>query len=95
MFGYCTSSAHETLRAHTTRVARNSLHIQAEAIDLRMPGIETLRVALALHRSKWVTILTLTSSTSTSAAFVSGVSSAPPARRRLMAINSDTDNPSR
>ena len=51
--GYRTSSTNETLRAHTTGVARNSLHIQAEAIDLRMPGIETLKLrqaALALHR---------------------------------------------
>jgi uncharacterized protein YcbK (DUF882 family) len=41
------------LRAHTTGVAKNSLHIQAEAIDLRMPGIETLKLrkaALALGR---------------------------------------------
>jgi uncharacterized protein YcbK (DUF882 family) len=51
--GYRTSSTNETLRAYTTGVARNSLHIQAEAIDLRMPGIETLKLrqaALALHR---------------------------------------------
>ncbi len=36
-----------------TGVAKNSLHIQAEAIDLRMPGIDTLRLrraALALGR---------------------------------------------
>ena len=51
--GYRTSSTNETLRAHTTGVAKNSLHIQAEAIDLRMPGINTLKLreaALALHR---------------------------------------------
>jgi uncharacterized protein YcbK (DUF882 family) len=51
--GYRTSSTNETLRAHTTGVAKNSLHIQAEAIDLRMPGIDTLKLrlaALALHR---------------------------------------------
>ena len=51
--GYRTSSTNEALRAHTTGVARNSLHIQAEAIDLRMPGIDTLKlrkVALALAR---------------------------------------------
>jgi uncharacterized protein YcbK (DUF882 family) len=51
--GYRTSSTNETLRSHTTGVARNSLHIQAEAIHLRMPGIETLKLrqgALALHR---------------------------------------------
>jgi uncharacterized protein YcbK (DUF882 family) len=51
--GYRTPSTNESLRAHTTGVAKNSLHIQAEAIDLRMPGIDTLtlrKVALALHR---------------------------------------------
>src|SRR5258708_17371372 len=51
--GYRTSSTNESLRAHTTGVARNSLHIQAEAVDLRMPGIDTLKLrkaALALRR---------------------------------------------
>lgn len=51
--GYRTPSTNESLRAHTTGVAKNSLHIQAEAIDLRMPGIDTLklrRAALALGR---------------------------------------------
>lgn len=51
--GYRTSSTNESLRAHTTGVAKNSLHIQAEAIDLRMPGIDTLKLrkaALALQR---------------------------------------------
>jgi uncharacterized protein YcbK (DUF882 family) len=51
--GYRTPSTNESLRARTTGVAKNSLHIQAEAIDLRMPGIETLKLrkaALALGR---------------------------------------------
>src|SRR5580700_2081595 len=51
--GYRTPSTNESLRTHTTGVAKNSLHIQAEAIDLRMPGVNTLtlrRAALALHR---------------------------------------------
>jgi len=51
--GYRTSSTNESLRAHTTGVAKNSLHIQAEAIDLRMPGIDTFKLrkaALALAR---------------------------------------------
>jgi uncharacterized protein YcbK (DUF882 family) len=51
--GYRTPSTNESLRAHTNGVAKNSLHIQAEAIDLRMPGIDTLklrRAALALRR---------------------------------------------
>jgi uncharacterized protein YcbK (DUF882 family) len=51
--GYRTPSTNESLRAHTTGVAKNSLHIQAEAIDLRMPGIDTLKLraaALGLRR---------------------------------------------
>jgi uncharacterized protein YcbK (DUF882 family) len=51
--GYRTPSSNESLRAHTTGVAKNSLHIQAEAIDLRMPGVDTLtlrRAALGLRR---------------------------------------------
>jgi len=51
--GYRTPRTNESLRAHTTGVAKNSLHIQAEAIDLRMPGVDTLklrRAALALKR---------------------------------------------
>jgi uncharacterized protein YcbK (DUF882 family) len=51
--GYRTPSTNETLRARTTGVAKNSLHIQAEAIDLRVPGIDTLklrRAALVLQR---------------------------------------------
>jgi len=51
--GYRTTSTNAALRAHTTGVAKNSLHIQAEAIDLRMPGVDTLRLrkaALALAR---------------------------------------------
>src|SRR5580704_13318741 len=51
--GYRTPSTNESLRAHTTGVARNSLHIQAEAIDLRMPGVNTFKLrqaALALRR---------------------------------------------
>ena len=51
--GYRTSSTNAALRAHTNGVAKNSLHIQAEAIDLRMPGVNTLtlrKAALALAR---------------------------------------------
>jgi len=51
--GYRTPGTNESLRAHTNGVAKNSLHIQAEAIDLRMPGVNTLqlrRAALALAR---------------------------------------------
>ena len=51
--GYRTSLTNESLRARTAGVAKNSLHIQAEAIDLRMPGVDTLelrKAALALRR---------------------------------------------
>lgn len=51
--GYRSPWTNEFLRAHTLGVAKNSLHIQAEAIDLRMPGVNTLQLraaALSLHR---------------------------------------------
>ena len=51
--GYRTTSTNAALREHTNGVAKNSLHIQAEAIDLRMPGVNTLKLrkaALALAR---------------------------------------------
>jgi uncharacterized protein YcbK (DUF882 family) len=51
--GYRSPTTNASLREHTTGVAKNSLHIQAEAIDLRMPGVDSLtlrRAALALHR---------------------------------------------
>jgi uncharacterized protein YcbK (DUF882 family) len=51
--GYRSPWTNEFLRAHTSGVAKNSLHIQAEAIDLRMPGVNTLQLraaALSLHR---------------------------------------------
>jgi uncharacterized protein YcbK (DUF882 family) len=51
--GYRTPSTNEYLRTHTTGVAKNSLHMQAEAIDIRLPGVETSRMrdlALQLGR---------------------------------------------
>lgn len=53
--GYRTPRTNEYLRARNvhTGVARHSLHMQAEAIDIRMPGVSTLRLrntALELHR---------------------------------------------
>jgi uncharacterized protein YcbK (DUF882 family) len=53
--GYRTPWSNEFLRTRSARtgVARHSLHMQAEAIDIRLPGIptSTLRdAALALHR---------------------------------------------
>src|SRR2546429_703891 len=44
---------YEFLRAHTAGVAKHSLHMQARAIDIRLPGVSTrdLRsAALSLHR---------------------------------------------
>jgi uncharacterized protein YcbK (DUF882 family) len=51
--GYRSRWTNEFLRSHTSGVAKNSLHIQAEAIDLRIQGINTLKLrqaALGLHR---------------------------------------------
>ena len=51
--GYRTPWSNEFLRTHTPGVALHSLHMQAEAIDIRLPGLNTsvLRdAALALHR---------------------------------------------
>jgi uncharacterized protein YcbK (DUF882 family) len=51
--GYRTRWSNGFLRAHTSGVAENSLHVQAEAIDIRIPGVDTYQLreaALALHR---------------------------------------------
>jgi len=51
--GYRTPWSNEFLKTHTSGVAKNSLHMQAEAIDIRLPGLKTsmLRdVALGLGR---------------------------------------------
>jgi uncharacterized protein YcbK (DUF882 family) len=53
--GYRTPQSNEFLRARSphTGVARHSLHMQAEAIDIRLPGIPTSELrdaALRLHR---------------------------------------------
>lgn len=51
--GYRTVQSNAALRTRTAGVARNSLHIRAEAIDLRMPGVNTealRQAALSLHR---------------------------------------------
>jgi uncharacterized protein YcbK (DUF882 family) len=39
--GYRAPQSNEYLRTHTFGVARNSLHMQAEAIDIRLPGTST------------------------------------------------------
>jgi uncharacterized protein YcbK (DUF882 family) len=51
--GYRSSWSNEFLRHTTTGVAVHSLHMQGEAIDIRIPGVATSRLrdaALALHR---------------------------------------------
>lgn len=51
--GYRSSWSNEFLRARSAGVAKNSLHMQAHAIDIRIPGVETLALrnaALALGR---------------------------------------------
>ena len=50
--GYRSSWSNEFLRSRSAGVAKNSLHMQAHAIDIRIPGISTLALrdaALALH----------------------------------------------
>lgn len=51
--GYRTPWSNEFLRHRSSAVAQHSLHMQAEAIDIRIPGVPTARLrdaALALHR---------------------------------------------
>ena len=51
--GYRTPWSNEYLRTHGHGVARQSLHMQAMAIDIRIPGVPTAQLrdaALALHR---------------------------------------------
>lgn len=51
--GYRSSWSNEFLRERSSGVARNSLHMQAHAIDIRIPGVDTLTLrnaALALKR---------------------------------------------
>ncbi len=51
--GYRTPWSNEFLRTHGHGVALHSLHMEAKAIDIRMPGVETSTLrdaALALHR---------------------------------------------
>ena len=50
--GYRSSWSNEFLRSKSSGVAKNSLHMQAHAIDIRIPGVDTLTLrnaALALH----------------------------------------------
>ena len=40
--GYRSPHSNEYLRTHTSGVAKNSLHMRAEAIDVRLPGTSTV-----------------------------------------------------
>ena len=51
--GYRTPWSNEFLRRRSSAVAEHSLHMEAEAIDIRVPGVSTSTLrnaALALHR---------------------------------------------
>ena len=51
--GYRTPWSNQFLRTHTPGVALHSLHMQAEAIDIRVPGVKTSSLrdaALSLRR---------------------------------------------
>src|SRR5271170_1382554 len=51
--GYRTPWSNEFLRSHSPGVAKGSLHMQAQAIDIRIPGVDALTLrnaALALGR---------------------------------------------
>lgn len=51
--GYRSPWSNEYLRTHTSGVAKNSQHMLARAIDIRLPGISTAALrdaALSLHR---------------------------------------------
>jgi uncharacterized protein YcbK (DUF882 family) len=51
--GYRTPSTNAYLRRRSRRVAKHSLHMEAEAIDIRVSGVSTRELqlaALALHR---------------------------------------------
>ncbi|HWX53852.1 MAG TPA: DUF882 domain-containing protein [Verrucomicrobiae bacterium] len=51
--GYRTPETNRFLRRRSRRVAKHSLHMQAMAIDIRLPGLTTKELrdaALALHR---------------------------------------------
>ena len=51
--GYRSFRSNEYLRTHNAGVAKNRLHMQAEAIDIRSPGLATAelrRKALLLSR---------------------------------------------
>jgi uncharacterized protein YcbK (DUF882 family) len=48
--GFRTPWSNEFLRHHSSGVAKNSLHMQAEAIDIRLPGTKTFQFRQAALR---------------------------------------------
>ena len=48
--GYRTSWSNEFLRARSSGVAKTSLHMRAQAIDIRIPGVDTLTLRNAALR---------------------------------------------
>jgi uncharacterized protein YcbK (DUF882 family) len=48
--GFRTPWSNEYLRHHSSGVAKNSLHMQAEAIDIRLPGTDTFRFRQAARQ---------------------------------------------
>jgi hypothetical protein len=73
--GYRTPWSNEYLRTHGHGVAPHSLHMQAMAIDIRVPGVPTSELrdaALGCIVVVWATTRVQTSSTSTSVVCVVG-----------------------
>lgn len=73
--GYRAPASNEFLRTHTSGVARQSLHMLAEAIDIRLPEVKTSvfrQRALELGRGGVATIRSRTLFTWTWAACVAG-----------------------
>lgn len=48
--GFRTPWSNEYLRHHSSGVAKNSLHMQAEAIDIRLPGTKTFQFRQAARK---------------------------------------------
>jgi uncharacterized protein YcbK (DUF882 family) len=52
--GYRTAWSNEFLRGRSAGVAKNSQHMQAHAIDIRIPGVDTLTLRnAALELGRW------------------------------------------
>jgi Bacterial protein of unknown function (DUF882) len=82
---YRTPWSNEFLRSTTSGVASHSLHMEGEAIDIRIPGVPTAQLrdaALALHRGGVGYYRNLNSYTWMLAGFVIGDNESP--RPRLL-----------